>query len=155
MSKIYKPRLFVVVLIISIILLPYKFYIDNEKFYSIIGFCYILITITVLLSAFLFYKKYASYEIEINGDKLLLNKNFRYSLDECYLDYSWLICGENYIFLKVYHPKLTNILKEKITFTTPTFKEELSLIKKLGFLHPIWFVSLFLIGTSCVSYILQ
>jgi len=105
----------------------------------------------------MFYKKYASYTIELANDMIFLHKNkiISYSVDNCYLNNTWLVCDKKYIFLNMYSKKLSQELGKKVVLKKTTLKEEFLIVKILGFFHPIYFISLFLIGMSLVLYVCQ
>ena len=155
MSQIFKPRLLILFLFTSIIFLPYKFCFHNLL--SLVGIIWISINAIVLFLAYMFYKKYASYTIELANDMIFLHKNkiISYSVDNCYLNNTWLVCDKKYIFLNIYSKKLSQELEKKVVLKETTLKEEFLIVKVLGIFHPIYFISLFLIGTSLVLYISQ
>ena len=153
MSKTFKPRLSISLLFLSIVLLPYKSCFNSLS--NLIVIMCISISIMVLILAYMFYKEYASYTIELSDDTILLHKNetISYPFDNCLLNNTWLVCDKKYIFLNIYPKKLSQELSKKVHSKDMTLKEEFFILKKIGFFHPIYFISLFLIGTSLIFYI--
>jgi len=146
----YKPKIFsfVLIYVAMIFLLPFVFCKDNNInitiFVTVFSFDMIIFYLL-----YLFYKKYASYIFEIKYDKLILRNSYNNQTNiifsNCKIYEAFLVYEDSIIFLgykyRIYDSGLMNFLENRIEYARiANFKQNLFLIKKLKFLHPLFII---------------